>query len=90
MGKVLGGQGGTLLLTLNNKTNTIGGRVAGWAAGPTTEPALGPNDRMNTTDVPEEIEARPDKSINCLFERFNSDGINFGWVLISDEVLCIV
>ncbi|XP_053388166.1 serine/arginine repetitive matrix protein 1-like [Mercenaria mercenaria] len=36
--------------------------VAGWAASPTTEPPLGPNDRMNTTDVPEEIEARPDKT----------------------------
>lgn len=37
--------------------------VAGWAQNPTTpEPALGPNDRINTTDVPEEIEARPDKS----------------------------
>lgn len=37
--------------------------VAGWAKSPTTEPPLGPNDRVNTTDVPEEIEARPDLSI---------------------------
>lgn len=37
--------------------------VAGWAGGPTTEPALGSNDRINTTDVPEEIEALPDLSI---------------------------
>ena len=35
--------------------------VAGWQ-GTTPEPALGPLDRLNTTDVPEEIEARPDKS----------------------------
>ena len=39
-------------------------QVAGWAKG-TTEPALGPNDRLNTTDVPEEIEAKPDKSEIC-------------------------
>lgn len=39
--------------------------VAGWSGGPTTpEPALGAHDRLNTTDVPEEIEARPDKSIS--------------------------
>ena len=40
--------------------------VAGWK-GPTTEPALGPLDRINTTDVPEEIEAKPDKSKNIIF-----------------------
>jgi len=36
--------------------------VVGWA-GTTTEPALGAHDRLNTTDVPEEVEIRPDKSI---------------------------
>ena len=36
--------------------------VAGWSGGTTPEPALGPLDRVHTTDVPEEIEARPDKS----------------------------
>ncbi|XP_060603723.1 proteoglycan 4-like isoform X2 [Ruditapes philippinarum] len=39
-----------------------GYQVAGWSSSHTTEPPLGPNDRMNTTDVPEEIEARPDKT----------------------------
>ncbi|XP_052785813.1 uncharacterized protein LOC128221314 [Mya arenaria] len=38
-------------------------RVAGWSGGPATpEPALGANDRVNTTDLPEEIEIRPDKT----------------------------
>ncbi|KAL4216539.1 hypothetical protein ACF0H5_024262 [Mactra antiquata] len=69
LGMLLSGQGGSLELTLNNQTKTLGGmpaqgshKVSGWAGGPTTEPPLGPNDRMNTTDVPEEIEARPDKT----------------------------
>lgn len=43
--------------------------VAGWSGGPTTpEPALGAHDRLNTTDVPEEIEARPDKSISSMMK----------------------
>ena len=38
--------------------------VAGWNNGPTTpEPAFGAHDRLNTTDVPEEVEIKPDKSI---------------------------
>ena len=51
-------------LGLANKPTTLRPPpgVAGWKGGPTTEPALGPHDRLNTTDVPEEIEARPDKS----------------------------
>lgn len=44
--------------------------VAGWAGGPTTpEPALGAHDRINTTDLPEEIEARPDKSISLIRQK---------------------
>lgn len=39
--------------------------AVGWA-GPTTEPALGSHDRKNTTDLPEEIEAAPDKSMSYL------------------------
>lgn len=50
--------------------------VAGWAGGPTTpEPALGAHDRLNTTDVPEEIEARPDKSICFDMDRGKTDAM---------------
>ena len=50
--------------------------IAGWQ-GTTTEPALGPLDRINTTDVPEEIEARPDKSrfMACLVWSLTSHSI---------------
>lgn len=45
--------------------------AVGWA-GPTTEPALGSYDRINTTDLPEEIEARPDKSMECIMSQVSN------------------
>lgn len=41
--------------------------VLPWKNNQVTDPPLGPHDRMNTTDVPEEIEVLPDKSIAIAF-----------------------